>query len=176
LASAHILVQPITAKPRPMYTVYRLGHGTAMTAMYGVSELLCDWRGCETDAGRRPAARPFFKTPKSAVRLPVSWSRRSRDLLSGSRTALWASRSNGLAAGRRPASRSRSRANHTKEVSYAIQCIRRRVLIYLLVVTPTPAPFAFLSAGTTCKPASVRGSTWRREIAQCRQALHVVQK
>ena len=50
-------------------------------------------------------------------------------------------------AGRRPALRYRSRANHTQEVSYAIQCIRRRVLTDLVVVTPTPAPFAFLSAG-----------------------------
>jgi len=107
--------------------------------MYGVRELECVCRGCETDTGRGPAARPFVQDVQSAVRLPVSRSRRSRDLLSGSHTALWASRTNGLAAGRRPASRSRSRANHTQEVSYAIQCIRRRVLSYLVVVTPTPA-------------------------------------
>jgi len=29
---------------------------------------------------------------------------------------------------------------------------------------------------TTWKPASVSASTWRCEMAQCRQALHVVQK
>jgi len=133
--------------------------------MYGVSELECVCRGCVTDAGRRPAARPFVQDVQSAVRLPVSRPRRSRDWLSGSRTALW-----GLGvADESPSSRSTasvavsSRANHTQEVSYAIQCIRRRVLTYLVVVTPTPAHFAFLSAGTTWKPASVSGSTWRRE-------------
>jgi len=40
-----------------------------------------------------------------------------------------------------------SRPRQTREVSYAIQCIRRRVLKYLVVVTPTPAPFGFLSEG-----------------------------
>jgi len=146
--------------------------------MCGVSELDCVCRGCETDAGRRPAARPFVQDAQSAVRLPVSRSRRCRDLFSGSRTALWASRTNGLVAGRRPASPSRSRANHTQEpeVSYAIQCIRRRVLIYLVVVTATLAFLPSSAQGTTCKPASVSGSMWRRKIAQCRQALHVVQK
>ena len=111
--------------------------------MYGVRELECVCRGCETDTGRGPAARPFVQDVQSAARLPVSRSRRSRDLyLSGSRATLWASRTNGLLPvdGRR---RSLSRANHTREVSYAIQCIRRRGV----VVTPTPAPFAFLSAG-----------------------------
>jgi len=54
-------------------------------------------------------------------------SRRSRDRLSGSRMALWASRTNCLAAGRPTASRSRTAATNTREVSYAIQCIRRRV-------------------------------------------------
>jgi len=44
--------------------------------MYGVSELECVCRGCETDAGRRPAARPFVQNAQSAVRLPVSRSRR----------------------------------------------------------------------------------------------------
>jgi len=57
--------------------------------MYGVSELECVCRGCETDADRRPAARLFVQDAQSAVRLPVSRSRRSRDLLSDSRTALW---------------------------------------------------------------------------------------
>jgi len=130
----------------------------------------------DCDAGRRPAARRFVRDAQSAVRLPVSRSRLRLDRLTGSHTALWASWTNGLAAGRRPASRSRSRGNHTREVSYVIQCIRRRALTYLVVATPTPAPFAFLSVGTTRKPASVSGSTWRRKMAQCRQALQVVQR
>ena len=79
-----------------------------MNALYGLSELECVCRGCETDAVCR--------------------------------TALWASRTNGLAASRRPASRSHSRGNHAREVSYADQCIRRRVLTYLVVATPTPRP------------------------------------
>jgi len=50
----------------------------------------------DPDAVRRPA-----------VRLPVSPSRLRLDGLTGSRTALWASSTNGLAAGRRTASGSR---------------------------------------------------------------------
>jgi len=73
--------------------------------LYGVSELEFVYRGCETGAVRRPAARPFLQDAQNAVRLPV---------LTGSRTALRASRTNRLAAGRRPASRSRSCGSHTR--------------------------------------------------------------
>jgi len=48
------------------------------------------------DAVRRPAARAFVQDAQGAVRLPVSPSRRSRDRLSGSRTAHWTSRTNRL--------------------------------------------------------------------------------
>jgi len=142
-----------------LLSMYMLGHGDECIVWRKWTRVC---RSCETDAFRRPAARPFVQDAQSAVRLPVSPSRRSRDRLSGSRKALWASRTNRLAAGRRPASRSRSRGNHTREVSYAIQSIRRRALTYL-VATPTPAPFAFLSAGYL--PASMSGSMWRREMA-----------
>ena len=110
--------------------------------MYGVSELECVCRGYETDAGRRPAARPFVQDAQSAVRLPESRSRRSRDRLSDTLGVLneWHScrstDSVGLAA-----------AANTRDVSYDIQCIRRHALTYLVVATPTPAHFAFLSAG-----------------------------
>ena len=59
--------------------------------LYGVSELECVCRGCETDAVRRPAARPFVQDAQSAVQLPESRSRLRLDRLTGSRTALWAS-------------------------------------------------------------------------------------
>ena len=67
---------------------------------------------------RRPAARPFIQDDQSAVRLSVSPSRRSRDGLTGSRTAPWTSRTNRLAAGRRTASGSRITAINTIVISY----------------------------------------------------------
>jgi len=113
--------------------------------LYGLSELECICRGCETDAVRRPAARPFVQDAQSAVRLPVSRSRRSPNFQAVARHFGRLERMAYLPVdGQR---RSRSRGNHTREVSYAIQCIRRRALTYLVVATPTPVPFAFLSAG-----------------------------
>jgi len=76
--------------------MYRLEHGAECTVFIAVIR--------DPDVVRRPAARPFVQDAQSAVRLPVSPSRRSRDRLSGSRTALWTSRTNRLAAGRRTAS------------------------------------------------------------------------
>ena len=67
----------------------------------------------DPDAVRRPAARRFVRDVQSAVRLPVSPSRLRLDGLTGSRTALWASWTNGLAAGRRTASGSRITAINT---------------------------------------------------------------
>jgi len=62
---------------------YRLGHGDKCIALYGISELEFVCRSCETDAVRRPTARPFVQDAQSAVRLPESRSKRSRDRLSG---------------------------------------------------------------------------------------------
>jgi len=72
----------------------------------------------DPDAVRRPAVRPFVQDAQSAMRLPVSPSRRSRDGLTGSRTALWTSRTNRLAAGRRTATGSRITAISTIVISY----------------------------------------------------------
>jgi len=94
-----------------LLSMYMLGHGDECIVWRKWTRVC---RSCETDAFRRPAARPFVQDAQSAVRLPVSPSRRSRDRLSGSRKALWASRTNRLAAGRRPALRSRSRSKHTR--------------------------------------------------------------
>ena len=141
--------------------------------MYGVSELEYVCCGCETDAGRRPTARPFVQDAESAMRLPVGQSRRSRDRLSGSRMALWASRTNRLATGRRPASRSRSRDKHTRgqllHTMHSPPC--HNVLSSCHAHSPPLLPS---SAEGTWKPTSLTASTWRREMAQCRQALHVV--
>ena len=144
--------------------------------MYGVSELECVYRGGETDAVRRPAARPFVQDAQSAVRLPVSRPRRSRDRLSGSRTTLWVSRTNRLAAGRRPASRSRSRGNHTRgQLRHTVHSPPCHNV--LSSCHAHSCPFCLLGRRVPhAKPASVSASTWRREMVQCRQALHVVQK
>jgi len=80
--------------------------------LYAVSELEFVCRSCETDAGRRPAARRFIQDAQSGMRLADGVERKSR--LTLSRMALWASRTNRLTAGRRPASRSRSRNKHTR--------------------------------------------------------------
>jgi len=51
--------------------MYRLGHGDeCIVWLKWTRECVC--RGCETDAVRRPAARPFVQDAQSAVRLPVS--------------------------------------------------------------------------------------------------------
>jgi len=89
-----------------------IGQDTAANALHELRDHYRVYRSCETDAVRRPAARPFVQDAQSAVRLPVSRSRRSRDRLTGSRTALWASPTNRLAAGRRTASRSRNCDKH----------------------------------------------------------------
>ena len=47
-----------------------------MSSLDGVIELESVCRGCETDAGRRPAARPFVQDAHIAVRLRESRSRR----------------------------------------------------------------------------------------------------
>jgi len=61
------------------------------------------WKGA-------PSGRGYsFATPISAVQLPESWSRLRLDRLSGSRTALWASQTNGLPDGWRTASVSQPR-------------------------------------------------------------------
>jgi len=123
-----------------------IGWDTATNAMYGVSELQCVCRSCEIDAVRRPAARTFVQDAQCTVRLPVSQSRRSRDRLSGSRTALWASRTNGLAAGPRPASRSGRRGNHTRgQLRHTVDS--SPCLNVLSSCHAHPHPFAFLSAG-----------------------------
>jgi len=143
--------------------------------LHGVSELEFVCRSCETHAGRRPAARRFFQAPQSGMRLAESgvWSRRSRHPLSGSRMSLCASRTNCLAAGRRPASRSRSRDKHTRgqllHIMHSPPC--HNVLSSCHAHSPPLLPS---SAEGTWKPARLTASTWRREMAQCRQALYVV--
>jgi len=107
--------------------------------------------------------RYSFKPPK----VPVSRSRRSRNRLSGSRTALWASRTNRLAAGRRTASRSRNCDKHDSD-HLRMQCIRRRALTYL-EATPTPRPFQAFSGGYL-QASSLAASTAGRLMAQCREA------
>jgi len=150
--------------------------------LYGVSELEYVCCGCETDAGRRPTARPFVQDAESAMRLPVSQSRRSRDRLSGSRMALWASRTNRLATGRRPASRSRSRDKHTRgqllHTMHSPPC--HKVLSSCHAHSPPLLPssaegtaanalYGVIDLSCTWKPTSLTASTWRREMAQCRQ-------
>jgi len=116
--------------------VYSLGQGGKCTAWVKRS-LSCLLQLRDRDAVRRPAARPFVQDAQSAVRLPVSRSRRSRHRLSGGRmTTLWASRTNRLAAGRRTASRSLNCDKHDSD-HLLMQCIRRRALTYL-EATPTP--------------------------------------
>ena len=102
---------------------------------------------CETDAVRGLAARPFVHDAQSAMRLPESRSRRSPDLLSGSPMALCASRTNGLAADRRSASRFRNCDKHDSD-HLRMQCIRSRAL-KCLEATPTPRPFWFLQRRQT---------------------------
>jgi len=99
----------------PQLAKYRLQHGlrigydTAANALHELIDHYRVYRSCETDAVRGPAARPFVQDAQSVMRLPESRSRRSRDLLSGSRMALCASRTNSLAADRRTASVSQLR-------------------------------------------------------------------
>jgi len=71
----------------------------------------------DRDAGSRPAARRFVRDAQSAVRLPESRSRLHLDRLTGSRTALWASWTNGLAAGRRIASVSQLRQTYSSSLT-----------------------------------------------------------
>jgi len=71
--------------------------------------LVCVSRLRDRDAGHRPAARRFVRNAQSVMWLPESRSRLRLDRLSGSRMALWASWTNGLAAGRRTASVSQLR-------------------------------------------------------------------
>jgi len=67
-----------------------IGYDTAANALREFRDHYRVYRSCETDAVRGPAARPFVQDAQSAMRLPESRSRRSRDLLSGSRMALCA--------------------------------------------------------------------------------------
>jgi len=134
--------------------------------LYEVSELEFVCRGRQTDAVRRPAARPFVQDAQSAMRLAENPSKRSRDRLSGSCMALWASRTNGLAAGRRPASRSRGRDKHTK--GQFIQCIRRRAITYLVVATPTHRPFCLLQRRSRLASLPARGvAKWHNVDRRC---------
>jgi len=140
--------------------------------MCGVSELECVCSGCETDAVRRPTARPFVQDAQSAVRLSVSRSRRSRDGLSGSRMALSTSRTNRLAAGRRPASRSRSRSNHTRgqlrHTVHSLPCPN------VLRSDDHSPPLLLPSAEATCKPASLAVSTARRQMTESGGVLEML--
>jgi len=72
-----------------------------------------------------------------------------------------------------PASRSRSRDKHTTgpllHTMHSPLC--HNVLSSCHAHSPPLLPFA---AEGTWKPASITASTWRREMAQCRQALDVV--
>jgi len=70
-------------------------------ALYGVSELEFVCRSCETGAVRRPAARRFVQDAQSAVQQSHG-------------TLGVANESPSSPAGRRPASRSRSRGKHTR--------------------------------------------------------------
>jgi len=89
--------------------------------------LSCVCRSCETDAVRRPAARPFVRDAQSAMRLPDSGSRLCLDPLSGSRMSLWASWTKSLTAGWRTASVSQLRQTddllpHTLHLPPCLTC------------------------------------------------------
>ena len=118
--------------------------------MYGVTDLLL--RLQDRDTGRRPAARRFFRDAHSAVRLPESRSRLRLNRLTGSHTALWASRTNRLAAGRRPVSRSCSRGNHTRgQLRYTVHSPPCPNVLRSHAHSPTILLF---SAETPCKPVA----------------------
>ena len=153
--------------------------------MYGVTDLLCDCRGCETDAGRRPAAQAIrSRRPKCHATACKSVETESRPTFRHSHGTLgvaneWPSsrvdgQHRGLAA-----------ATITQEVSYAIQCIRRRVLTYLVVVAPTAAAFAtaamLLSSEVkatawlpTCDVISAR--QWSYPVSARLQTVHLPDK
>jgi len=86
---------------------------------------------------------------------------------------LSASWTNRLAAGRRPASRSRIRDKHTicqlHHTMHSTPC--HNLLSSGHAHLPPPLPS---SAEATWQPASLTASTWRRKMAQCWHALHVV--
>jgi len=138
--------------------------------LYGVCELEFLCRGRETDALRRPAARPLVQDAQRAMRLTESRSRQSRNRLSVSRMALWASPTNGLTTGRRPASRSRGRDKHTR--GQLLHAMHSPPCHNVLSTCHAHSPPLLPSSAE--EPASLTASTWRREMAQCRQALHVV--
>ena len=81
-------------------------------------------------------------------------------VLSGSRTALCASRTNGLAADRRTALVGICDKHDSDHLR--MQCIRRRALTYL-EATPTRCPFCFLQRRL---PASRLGSLPARHVAK----------
>ena len=107
-----------------------------------------------------------FKMRKVACDWLKVGSRRSRDPLSGTRMPLCTSRTNRLAAGRWPASRSHSHDKHTigqlLHTMHSPPC--HNILSSCHAHSPPLLPS---SAGGTWKPASLTASTWRRDMAQC---------